>query len=83
MNTENFVINDGSNWEAVEALDKLFPEFKRVTPLALVVKSVDSVDRAALMIATEQKEVFRVFDLVGEQKTNNLQILLAAVNIVA
>ena len=52
MNAEYFVVNDCGNWEAVEALDKLLPELETVSSLALIVESIDTVDRATFMIAS-------------------------------
>lgn len=70
MNAEYFVVNDCGNWEAVEALDKLLPELETVSSLALIVESIDTVDRATFMIASQQKEVFRVLDLVCHHKAD-------------
>ena len=65
MNTENLIIYDCCYWEAIEALYKLFPKFKAVPPFTLVIKPVDSIDGAALVVSPQQEEVFGVFYLVG------------------
>ena len=49
----------------------------------LVVEAVDPVDRGALVVAAQQEEVLRVFDLVGQQQADALQPVRSAVNVVA
>ena len=49
----------------------------------LVVEAVDPVDRRRLVVAAEDKEVFRVLDLVREQEADRLERLLAPVDIIA
>lgn len=83
MDAEDFVIDDGGHGEAVEALDELFPELQAVASLALVIETIDSIDRTALVVASQQEEVFWVLDLVSHHQTDHFQILLAAVHIVS
>jgi hypothetical protein len=52
-------------------------------PLTLIVEAVDTVDRGALVVTTEDEEVFGVLDLVGEEKADGLEGLLASVDVVA
>ena len=44
MHAENLLINDGSDWEAVEAVSESFPKFDIVASLAFIVKTVNSVN---------------------------------------
>jgi len=64
---EDLLVNDGCDWQAVEAIGKRLPQLDVVPPLALVVESVDAVDRRALVVTTKNEKVLWVFDLVGEQ----------------
>lgn len=48
-----------------------------------VVEAVDSVDAGALVIAPQDEEIFRVFDLVGEKEAYGLERLFASINVVA
>ena len=48
-----------------------------------VVKSINPVNAGTLMIAPQQEEVFRVLDLVSQQKADGLQGLLPSINIIA
>ena len=50
--------------------------------LTFIVESVDPVNTGALVVSAKQEEVFGVLDLVGQQKTNRLQALLASVHVV-
>lgn len=80
---EDLLINDGSNGQAVEAVGKRLPQLDVISSLALVVESVDAVNRSALVVTTKDKEVLRVLDLVRQQKADGLKRLLAAVDVVA
>lgn len=44
MHGENFLVNDSCDWQAIEAIGKRLPEFNVISSLALVVKSVDTID---------------------------------------
>lgn len=83
MHTDNLVVNDGAAGQAIEGVAELLPHFDRKAATALVVKTINAVDPGALVVAAEQKEIFGVLDFVREQKTNDFQRLLAAVNVVA
>jgi hypothetical protein len=83
VHAKDFLVDQRSNGQAVEAVGENFPQFNGVSPLALIVKSVDPVDGRALVIASKQEEIFRVLDLVGKQQAYGLQGLFSAVNVVA
>ena len=44
MHCEDLLVDDGSDWQAVEAIGKCLPELDVVSSLTLVVKSIDTVD---------------------------------------
>jgi len=67
MAAEDLFVDDGGHGEAVEAVGEGFPQLDAVPPLALVVESVNSVDAGTLVVAAQEEEVFRVFDLVSKQ----------------
>ena len=48
-----------------------------------VIKTVYPVNTRTFMVASENEEIFRVFDLVSEKEANGLQRLLPSVNVVA
>lgn len=80
---EDFLVDDGCNRQAVEAVRKRLPQLNVVTSLALIVEPVNAVDAGALVVSAEDEEVFRVFDLVGQQQADGLERLLASVDVVA
>ena len=51
--------------------------------LAFVVESIDSIDRSALVIASQKEEILWIFNLVCEEQTHGLQRLLSSVDVVA
>lgn len=44
--------------------------------------TINSINTGALVIAAQQKEILRILDLVGQQQTDRLQRLLAAIHII-
>lgn len=82
MHGEDFLVDDGGDWQAVEAIGEGFPELDVVASLALVVEAVNAVDGRALVVAAEDEEVLGVLDLVGQEKADGLKGLLATVDIV-
>lgn len=55
---------------------------KRERGFTFVVETVDSVCACTLVVTTKNEKVLRVFDLVGEQEADDLEGLLAAVDII-
>lgn len=82
MHGEDFLINDGRDRQAVEAVRKCLPQLDVVPALALIVETVDAVNRGALVVATQNEEVLGVLDLVGQEKADGLERLLATVDVV-
>jgi len=83
MHGEDLLVNDSGDGQAVEAVRESLPELDVVATLAFVVKTVDAVDGCAFVVATQDKEVLRVFDLVGEEQADGLERLLATIHVVA
>lgn len=50
MHTKNFLVDQGRDWETVEAVSEHFPEFNSVAALAFVVETINTVDRGALVV---------------------------------
>lgn len=66
MHREDLLIDDCSNWQAVEAISERLPEFDVVPSLALVVEAVYPVDGCALVISAKDEEVFRIFYFISK-----------------
>lgn len=79
---EDLLVNDGCDGQAVEAVRKCLPQLDVVPALALIVETVDAVNRGALVVATQNEEVLGVLDLVGQEKADRLERLLATVDVV-
>lgn len=41
-----------------------------VVLLTLIIEAIYTVDRGALMVPTQQEEVFRIFHFIGQQETD-------------
>ena len=83
MHGENLLVNDGSNWQAIEAIGEGLPKLDVVSSLALIVEAVDTVDGGALVVAAKHEEVLGVLDLVREEQADGLKRLFAAVDVIA
>lgn len=82
MHGEDLLIDDGGNRQTVEAIGERLPQLDVVPPLALVVEAIDTVDGRALVVTAQDEEVFGVLDLVGKEKANRLERLLATVDVI-
>lgn len=83
MHGENFLVNNSCDWQAIEAIGKRLPEFNVISSLALVVKSVDTVDWSTLVIPTKNEEILWILDFVCKEQADGLQRLFASIDIIA
>ena len=79
---EDLLVDDGGNGQAVEAVGEGLPQLDVVSSLALIVETVDAVDRGTLVVTAEDEEVLGVLDLVGEEQADGLERLLATVDVI-
>lgn len=82
MHTKNFLVDDSSNGEAVEAVSESFPKLHVVSSFAFVIKSINSVDGGTFVISSEKEEILRVFDFVCHQQADGLQALSSPINVI-
>jgi len=73
MHTYYLLVNNSTAGEAVEAIRECLPQFDPKSTLALVVEPIDAIDTGALVVATQNEEILRVFDFVGEKQADCLQ----------
>ena len=52
MHTKYSIIDDRSHWQHIEAKSIFFPQFDSISPLALVIKTVHSIDLLTLVISS-------------------------------
>ena len=67
---KDFVFDYCCNRHAIEAGVEDFPQSYVISPLAMVVESVDSIYSGDLMIAAQNEEILRVFDFVSKKKAD-------------
>ena len=82
MHTENLLVYNCRDRQAIEAVGEGFPQLDSEPSLALIIEAINSVDLAGLVIAAEQEEVLWVLDLVAEEEANRLDWLFTAVDVV-
>ena len=83
VHADDLVVDDGAAREAVEGVAEGLPQLDGEAAAALVVEAVDAVDAGALVVAAKDEEVFGILDLVREEEADDLEGLLAAVDVVA
>ena len=83
MHAEDLLVDDGCDGQTVETVSECLPQLNVVTPLALVIETVDAVNGSTLVVATEQEKVLWVLDFVSQQQTHGLKRLFATVHVVA
>jgi hypothetical protein len=66
MTAEDFFVYDRGHRQAVKAVGEGLPQLDVVPPLAFIVEPVDTVDGGTLVVPTKQKEILRIFYLVGQ-----------------
>lgn len=76
MHAKDFLVDDGSDGQAIEAVCEGLPDLDVVPPLALIVEAVDAIDGGTLVIAAQDEEVLGKFDLERQQQANGFQRLL-------
>jgi len=82
MHCEDLFVDDCCNRQAVEAIGECLPKLDIVPSLTLVVEAIDTVDRGALMVTTEDEEILRILDFVRQEKADCLKRLLASVHVI-
>lgn len=82
MHTQDFVIDHCSYRQTVEAISEHLPETDAEAALALIIESINSVDRCAFMVPSEKKKVVGKLDLVSKQKAYSLYTLFSSVHVV-
>jgi hypothetical protein len=70
MHSEDLLVDDGSDWQAIETVRKCLPKLNIIATLALIVETINTVDRGAFVITSEDEKVFRVLDLVCQKKAD-------------
>jgi hypothetical protein len=82
VHSEDLLVNNGGNRQAVEAVGEGLPQLDVVSSLALIVKAIDTVDGGTLVVTTQNEEVLGVLDLVCEEQADSLERLLTTVDVV-
>ena len=82
MHAEDLVVDHACDGEAVEGVAEQPPHFDVISPLTLVVETVDPVDGSTFVVASHDEKVLRKLDLVGHQQRNGLYTLLAPIHVV-
>jgi hypothetical protein len=60
VHAKDLLVNDGGNRQAVEAIDEGLPKLDVIPSFALIIETVDAVDRRALVVAPQNEEVLGV-----------------------
>ncbi len=90
MHTHYLLIHKRTHWHHIEHIRKEFPQFEVVLSLAFdksiftfVIEAINPVNGGAFVIPPQQKEVFRVLDLISQHERNAFDGLFSSINIIA
>lgn len=83
MTAEDLLVYDRRHRQTIETISERLPQLDVVASLALVVEAVDAIYGGALVVASQQEEILRILDLVGEQETDRFEGLFATIDVVA
>jgi len=83
VHTDNLIVDNGRAWQTIEGITKLFPNFDTETTTAFIIKTVYAVNTGALVVSSENEEIFRILDFVSEEEAYYFDGLLSAVHIVS
>ena len=73
MNTEDPLTDDCCDREVIECIRYDFPCSQSESSFTLIEKSIEFIELAGLMIASEQKKSLWMFDFIGKQKKYTLE----------
>jgi len=73
VHAQDLVIDECGNRQTIKNILKFFPEANTIPAFTLVVKAIDTVDLAALVVASEQEEVLLELDLVQKQQDDGFK----------
>jgi uncharacterized protein YacL (UPF0231 family) len=79
---EDFFVDDAGDGEAVEGVGEGLPELDVVAAFALIEETIDTVDGSALVVTSEDEEVFGELNLEGEDEADTLETLLTTIDVV-
>jgi len=82
VHAEDLVIDQGRNRHAIEDVLELFPDANGVATLAFIIETIDTVDLAALVVASQEEEVLLKLDFVCEEQDDGLKGVLSSIDIV-
>jgi hypothetical protein len=83
MHGENLLVNDGGDWQAIEAVCEGLPQLDIIPSLALIVETINAVNRGTLVVTSKDEKVFWVLNLICEKETNSLERLFASIYIIS
>ena len=64
MHADDSTFDNGTNGKALKAVRKQFPKTIIVSSFAFIEEAINTIDRISLVISTQNKEVFRIFNFI-------------------
>ena len=86
MHAKDFFINKRANWEILESLAKLLPNFKSIlikSALTRIFEPIYLINKSAFMVTTEHVDKAWVSEFIGKEQCNYFNIIGIPVNIVS
>ena len=84
MQTENLIVDKGSQGEVVEEIGEEFPNIRvAIFPQTFVVEAVDLRDLAGFVVAAQDGDALRVADFERDEEGDSLDGVVASINVIA
>ena len=86
VHAQYFFVNQTADGQVLEGLAEFAPNFNSVPiecPLATIAEPINLIYESALVVAAEHPHMLRVPQLVGEQQSDNLDVIRVAVHVIA
>lgn len=84
MQTEDLVLDKGSQGQEVKEVGEVFPDIRiAVLAKALIVEAVDLRDLSGLVVAAQDCDARGIADFEGDEEGDGFDAIIATVDIVA
>lgn len=84
MQTEDLILNLGSNWQTLEEISKHLPnEVRPILLEALIIEAIQFIDLSVLVVPPEDGDPASVFDLEQQDVEEGLYAVEAAVYVIS
>lgn len=83
VHAEDFLVDECSDRQVVEQICEQLPQFDVLPAFALVLETLNAVDRRTLMVAAQEEEILGLLAFVCHEDVDGFKRLLSAVDLIS